>query len=37
MEELKKLRKEIDAIDRQLVELLNERGKIALKVGPLVF
>jgi chorismate mutase/prephenate dehydratase len=33
MEELKKLRKEIDAIDRQLVELLNARGKIALKVG----
>ena len=33
MEELKKLRKEIDAIDSQLVELLNARGKIALKVG----
>ncbi len=33
MEELKKLRKEIDDIDRRLVELLNERGKVALKVG----
>ncbi len=33
MEELKKLRKEIDLIDSKIVELLNERGKVALKVG----
>lgn len=33
MDELKKLRKEIDLIDQEVVELLNKRGKIALKVG----
>ena len=33
MKELEKLRREIDCIDGQIVGLLNERGKVALKVG----
>ena len=33
MEELSKLRNEIDRIDKQIVELLNKRGKTALKIG----
>ncbi|MHB1661986.1 MAG: prephenate dehydratase [bacterium] len=33
MDELKKLRKEIDSVDQKIVELLGERGKIALNIG----
>jgi len=33
MEEINKLRKEIDRIDLQILHLLNERAKIALKIG----
>lgn len=33
MDELKKLRKEIDSADQKIVELLNERAKIALEIG----
>lgn len=33
--ELKKLRKKIDIIDEQILELLNERVKAALKIGKL--
>jgi chorismate mutase / prephenate dehydratase len=32
---LTKLRKEIDDIDKKLLELLNERGKVALKISEL--
>lgn len=32
---LEKLRKEIDSIDNELVELLNKRGEVVIKVGKL--
>ncbi len=31
--ELRKLRQRIDAVDRRIVELLNERARLALEVG----
>ncbi|TME11467.1 MAG: hypothetical protein E6I65_06445 [Chloroflexi bacterium] len=31
--ELRQLRERIDALDRRIVELLNERGELALAVG----
>jgi len=33
MSDLEKLRKKIDAIDEQLVELMNERAKVVIEVG----
>ncbi len=33
MDDLGKLRERIDSIDKQLVELLNERAKVALEIG----
>ncbi len=33
MDELKKLRNDIDLIDREIVQLLDERGRIALNIG----
>nr|WP_276307034.1 chorismate mutase [Brachyspira sp. G79] len=32
-EELQELRKEIDRIDKQIVNLIDERMKVSLKVG----
>ena len=35
MEKLKKLRDEIDDIDKQIVELIEKRMKVSVKVGEL--
>ncbi|MCA0445451.1 MAG: chorismate mutase [Bacteroidetes bacterium] len=33
LDEMDKLRQQIDALDRQLVDLLNDRAKLANKIG----
>lgn len=33
LDEMDKLRQQIDALDRQLVDMLNERAKLANKIG----
>lgn len=35
LDEMDKLRQQIDALDRQLVDMLNDRAKLANKIGEL--